>query len=51
VHEHAASSKKSLSMMWVHIYNIIKYFNKWGWIFDRSRRALNKKTLSQYSAL
>ncbi len=51
VHEHAASSKKSLRMMWVHIFNLIKYFNKWGWIFDRGRVSLNKKTLSQYSTL
>lgn len=49
VHEHAASSKKSLCMMWVHVYNIIKYFNKWGWIFDRGRKLLNQKALAQFS--
>jgi GT2 family glycosyltransferase len=47
IHEHAASSKKSVRMMWIHIFNLIKYFNKWGWIFDRGRTSLNKKTLSQ----
>lgn len=51
VHEHTASSKKSLRMLWVHVFNIVKYFNKWGWIFDRSRRTLNQKTLSQYSEI
>lgn len=46
VHEHGAASYKSLRMLWIHIINIIKYFNKWGWIFDKDRERLNKKTLS-----
>ncbi len=46
VHEHGALSYKSLRMLWVHVANIIKYFNKWGWIFDKDRERLNKKTLS-----
>lgn len=47
VHEHGAASYKSLRMLWIHIINIIKYFNKWGWIFDKDRERLNKKTLSK----
>ena len=23
----------------------VRYFNKWGWLFDRERRAMNKKIL------
>lgn len=41
-HEYGAASKKSIKMLLIHAYNIIKYFNKWGWIFDSGRRRLNK---------
>jgi GT2 family glycosyltransferase len=30
-----------------HIISAIKYFNKWGWFFDRNRKILNKRVLSQ----
>jgi GT2 family glycosyltransferase len=46
IHEHGAASYKSFRMLLIHILNIIKYFNKWGWIFDNGRRVLNRKTLS-----
>ena len=41
-HEHGAASKKSIKMLLIHVFNIIKYFNKWGWIFDLERVRLNK---------
>lgn len=41
-HEYGAASKKSIKMLLIHTFNIIKYFNKWGWIFDSDRRKLNK---------
>jgi GT2 family glycosyltransferase len=41
-HEYGAASKKSLKMLLIHAYNIVKYFNKWGWIFDSERKRLNK---------
>lgn len=41
-HEYGAASKKSIKMLLIHIFNIIKYFNKWGWIFDLERVRLNK---------
>ena len=41
-HEYGAASKKSIKMLFIHVFNIIKYFNKWGWIFDSERRRLNK---------
>jgi GT2 family glycosyltransferase len=40
-HEYGGESKKSFTMFMVHTINIIKYFNKWGWIFDSERRRLN----------
>jgi GT2 family glycosyltransferase len=48
VHEHGGASYKSVKMLFVHIFNIIKYFNKWGWFNDPGRTFLNKKTLSQF---
>lgn len=42
IHHHEAASYESLKMMFVHIRNIIKYFNKWGWFFDSERRKINK---------
>lgn len=44
-HDHGAASYKSFRMMLIHAYNIIKYFNKWGWFFDGDRKKLNQKTL------
>lgn len=46
-HVHAAESYKSKKMLFIHIINIIKYFNKWGWFFDNKRRKTNKKILAQ----
>ena len=48
VHAHAKASYKSLKLLWIHIVNMIKYFNKWGWIFDRERSRINKKILHQF---
>lgn len=42
IHEHAAESRKNKKMLKVHISNMIKYFNKWGWLFDHGRRKLNR---------
>ena len=46
-HLHAAESYHSKKMLKVHIKNMCRYFNKWGWIFDRERRKFNKETLKQ----
>ena len=42
VHAHARDSYKNARMLWIHIRNLCLYFNKWGWIFDRERRQMNK---------
>jgi GT2 family glycosyltransferase len=46
-HEHGAASRKSLKMFAVHFFNMVRYFNKWGWLVDPGRRELNRKTLAQ----
>lgn len=43
IHEHQAASRKNLKMFWIHFVNMIKYFNKWGWIKDKKRDIYNKE--------
>ncbi|MDE6084983.1 MAG: glycosyltransferase family 2 protein, partial [Muribaculaceae bacterium] len=45
VHNHRAESRHSARMMFIHIVNMIRYFNKWGWFFDSKRRSINRKLL------
>ncbi len=45
VHHHERASYKNIKMLFVHIWNITKYFNKWGWIFDKERNKINKKVV------
>jgi GT2 family glycosyltransferase len=45
VHAHRAASYKSKKMLFIHIWNMVKYFNKWGWIIDRERKEWNQKLL------
>ena len=42
VHAHARSSYKNNHMLCIHIQNLCRYFNKWGWFFDKERREMNK---------
>jgi hypothetical protein len=34
-------------MLLTHIKSAIKYFNKFGWFFDKDRRAMNRKILEE----
>lgn len=43
IHEHAAASRTDKRMLKIHISNMIRYFNKWGWFFDPARRKLNRQ--------
>ncbi|MBD5356943.1 MAG: glycosyltransferase [Bacteroides sp.] len=51
IHEHAAESRKSKKMLKIHISNMIKYFNKWGWLIDPTRRRLNRRLRKSISPL
>ena len=42
VHAHRQASYHSLRMLWVHATNMIRYFNKWGWLFDSERQRMNQ---------
>ena len=46
IHDHAAESYKSARMLKIHMINMVKYFNKWGWFFDAQRKKVNRETLS-----
>lgn len=45
IHHHAQESYKSKKLLKIHIKSAIKYFNKWGWLWDSERRKFNKATL------
>lgn len=47
VHAHRAASYKSKKMLKIHMWNMIKYFNKWGWIFDKERKEWNRQLLEE----
>jgi len=46
VHAHEKASYRSRRMMWIHIRNMIRYFNKWGWVFDSGRDRINRRVLA-----
>jgi len=45
VHLYGGASKRSLKMFKIHVINIVRYFNKWGWLFDNDRRIINNQIL------
>lgn len=45
VHRHMAASRTNGRMLRIHIYNMSRYFNKWGWWFDSYRRQANRRLL------
>lgn len=45
VHAHRAASYKSKKMLKIHMENMVRYFNKWGWIFDKERAEWNRELL------
>ncbi len=48
IHNHAKESYRSRKMTQIHIKSAIKYFNKWGWLFDKKRREINKRIKEKY---
>lgn len=47
VHAHADAPTTSYKMLRVLIVNIARYFNKWGWFFDKERRGINNALLKE----
>ena len=48
IHNHEKASYKSLKMLWIHMVNICRYFNKWGWFRDKERQLFNDTAIREY---
>lgn len=46
-HEYGKGSYKNFKLLYYNIDSAIKYFNKWGWFFDKERNAINRLTLQK----
>ena len=44
-HEYERGSHKSWKLLRISIESSVKYFNKWGWLFDKQRKMMNNKIL------
>lgn len=47
-HVHNRGSYKNKTLLKYHINSTIKYFNKWGWLIDSSRKRINNNILARY---
>jgi GT2 family glycosyltransferase len=47
IHAHQKGSYTNKKLLLNHIKSAIRYFNKWGWFFDKSRRNANRRILSE----
>jgi GT2 family glycosyltransferase len=45
VHNYAKGSYKNYKLLRYHICSAVKYFNKWGWLFDKERKKTNERIL------
>ncbi len=46
IHEHMRESYKTLRFLKYHMKSAVRYFNKWGWFFDRERREINRRAIA-----
>lgn len=51
VHQYEKGSYKNRKLLRYHIKSIIKYFNKWGWFFDKKRTKINNHCLKNLPRL
>ncbi|MEN5380487.1 glycosyltransferase [Sphingobacterium kitahiroshimense] len=47
-HGYESGANKNKRLFAIFIRSARTYFNKWGWIFDKDRNKVNKKTLNQF---
>ena len=45
VHAYAKGSYRSRKLLGYHLRSAFQYFNKWGWLFDGTRKARNRQAL------
>lgn len=46
-HNYEKGSYKNMELLRYHIKSTFQYFNKWGWVFDKQRKLINKKALEE----
>lgn len=51
IHRHAQESYQNVNLLCVHVWNLMKYFNKWGWFFDNNRKKVNIETLKKLNLM
>lgn len=50
-HEYEKGSYKNSKLLIYHFWSAVRYFNKWGYFFDKERREINKKVVEKLNAL
>ena len=50
IHGYDSGANKNFKLLFEFVSSAIKYFNKWGWFFDKERDSINLKTLSQFQS-
>lgn len=48
-HGYSKESYKNFKILIYHIYSAVKYFNKWGWFFDKEREWINRQAIKKYA--
>lgn len=48
IHNHASEHRHNKFLLKESIKSAIKYFNKWGWFFDKERRMVNDETIKSF---
>lgn len=51
IHDHEQASYKNKKLLFIHLWNLIKYFNKYGWFFDPERKKINRETVKKINLL
>jgi GT2 family glycosyltransferase len=47
-HEYGRGSHKNRKLFFIFIRSLVKYFNKWGWFYDKQRKNINNKLIKMY---
>lgn len=50
-HGYERGSNKSVKLLKYLIFSGVKYYNKWGWFFDRERKMINNKAIRNLSCV
>ena len=49
VHKYEKGSYKNKKLLIYHMKSAVKYFNKWGWLFDKRRKEINNSIIKEYN--